>query len=672
MLTTAPTPLRLAQADGTTLGRAAFAANDFNVAAGVVSLGYANGQAASGSVKGFLTAADWTTFTAKVGTARTLTVAGTANEITSSAGTQDLSADRTWTLSLPSVLAPPGKVSVGAGLTKLSTLTVQPPADTSDIGGTTTANASTTIAGSGTAFTTALGIGDRISLSSAASTYATVTAIASDTSLTVSTALGNGTSQTINRKSAAWRANVSSGTQAVLVNDQGYLALGATAPVERLDILTGKILLQAGGFPPAARYNSQGVDWTTFGDWPSLIMNGDSTIRPEIAWLRGTRAYPEFAIRQHTTADRGGEVWSGQGTGVPILTMIFDRGSVLVGPFYTPTSLLEVAGSGTGTTLATASTAALTVSNRNTTVNNHADLDLATFDSNSAVVTGARVAGVFTVHTAGAVTTDLSFLTRNAGTLAERLRLYTSPLMLEMTGLSGVGTGGSTPIALRISATDSDGGAATWNTAAPFAALQFYSADPSASSGASVRAQIGAVMEATAGQTSALVFYTQTAGTALDRGRITSGGVFVVGAGEASATLTGTTLRGPNATGTNIAGITTTLQASLGTGTGAIGVLDFKAAAAAQGSGSAQHTASTYISIGGGLAFFGVTKVAQQTRGATLTNSVTVGGSNDVIADFTDLTIYANAAATIRDNLYQLARIVRMHDVALRAYGLET
>ena len=40
-----------------------------------------------------------------VGTGRTLTVAGTANQITSSAGAQDLSADRTWTLSTPQDIA---------------------------------------------------------------------------------------------------------------------------------------------------------------------------------------------------------------------------------------------------------------------------------------------------------------------------------------------------------------------------------------------------------------------------------------------------------------------------------------------------------------------------------------------------------------------------------------
>ena len=64
-----------AAADGSTKGAAAFTANDFNATLGVLSLDYTNGQAASGSNKGFLTSADWTTFNGKVGGS------GTANYI---------------------------------------------------------------------------------------------------------------------------------------------------------------------------------------------------------------------------------------------------------------------------------------------------------------------------------------------------------------------------------------------------------------------------------------------------------------------------------------------------------------------------------------------------------------------------------------------------------------
>ena len=56
-----------AAADGATKGAAAFTAADFNAAAGVISIDYTNGQAASAVNKGFLTAADWNTFNNKGG-----------------------------------------------------------------------------------------------------------------------------------------------------------------------------------------------------------------------------------------------------------------------------------------------------------------------------------------------------------------------------------------------------------------------------------------------------------------------------------------------------------------------------------------------------------------------------------------------------------------------------
>ena len=56
-----------ADADGATKGAAAFTAADFNAAAGVISIDYTNGQAASASAKGFLTSANWTTFNNKTG-----------------------------------------------------------------------------------------------------------------------------------------------------------------------------------------------------------------------------------------------------------------------------------------------------------------------------------------------------------------------------------------------------------------------------------------------------------------------------------------------------------------------------------------------------------------------------------------------------------------------------
>lgn len=72
------------------------------------------------------------------------------------------------------------------------------------------------------------------------------------------------------------------------------------------------------------------------------------------------------------------------------------------------------------------------------------------------------------------------------------------------------------------------------------------------------------------------------------------------------------------------------------------------------------------------IGFLGAGASVRQTSGANLTNNVTSGGTNDTIADFTDLTTYANDAATIRNDIYQLARKLKQVNDALRTYGLLT
>lgn len=74
----------------------------------------------------------------------------------------------------------------------------------------------------------------------------------------------------------------------------------------------------------------------------------------------------------------------------------------------------------------------------------------------------------------------------------------------------------------------------------------------------------------------------------------------------------------------------------------------------------------------GNMGFFNVTPASQQTSGADLTNNVTSGGTDNTIADFTDLAIYANDAATIRNDIYQLSRKLKQVNDALRVYGLLT
>lgn len=90
------------------------------------------------------------------------------------------------------------------------------------------------------------------------------------------------------------------------------------------------------------------------------------------------------------------------------------------------------------------------------------------------------------------------------------------------------------------------------------------------------------------------------------------------------------------------------------------------------GTVTATTNTATRIGSAGGFGFYGSAPVAKQTSGANLTNSVTSGGTDDTIADFSDLTVYANSAAAIRNNQYQLARKLKQVNDALRLYGLLT
>lgn len=79
------------------------------------------------------------------------------------------------------------------------------------------------------------------------------------------------------------------------------------------------------------------------------------------------------------------------------------------------------------------------------------------------------------------------------------------------------------------------------------------------------------------------------------------------------------------------------------------------------------HSTGTYLLDKVG--FFGAAPVAQQAVGATLTNGITAGGTANQIDNFTDLVVYANDAATIRNDLYQLGQKVLALETAGKAFG---
>lgn len=74
-----------------------------------------------------------------------------------------------------------------------------------------------------------------------------------------------------------------------------------------------------------------------------------------------------------------------------------------------------------------------------------------------------------------------------------------------------------------------------------------------------------------------------------------------------------------------------------------------------------------------GLGFFATSPVALQTGPVlNLTNNITAGGTDGTFTNWTDLTIYANDAAAIRNAMYQQGRALKFCSDALRAYGLLT
>lgn len=140
-----------------------------------------------------------------------------------------------------------------------------------------------------------------------------------------------------------------------------------------------------------------------------------------------------------------------------------------------------------------------------------------------------------------------------------------------------------------------------------------------------------------------------------------------LGYGTSKLLFNGTngTFAGPMAVSasTSVASVALQVAGDINTGIGAVGGADTL-------SGVAGGT--EVWRFGNGT--FGIfTKIAapavQQTSGANVTNSVTSGGTDDTIANYTDLTIYANDAAAIRNDIYQLARKVKQINDGLRLLG---
>ena len=113
---------------------------------------------------------------------------------------------------------------------KITSFSIKQLPDITNVGGTTNASINATIIGVGTSFLNQFGVGDKISLSSDPSTYAYINSIISNTQMTISPNLGDGTSQTINAKKAIFSAIDKNGVTKFIVSPDGYVGVNTSKP----------------------------------------------------------------------------------------------------------------------------------------------------------------------------------------------------------------------------------------------------------------------------------------------------------------------------------------------------------------------------------------------------------------------------------------------------------
>lgn len=123
-------------------------------------------------------------------------------------------------------------------------------------------------------------------------------------------------------------------------------------------------------------------------------------------------------------------------TGVNEAVSVNNSGNLGVGTNSANTAI-EVSKSDANTTITTGNSSAIRVTNTNTTNDNMSEVAFTTNDTGGTNLRVASVVGVNTSHTIGAMSGALAFLTRSAGTFAERMRLSAA-------GFLGIGTNNPT------------------------------------------------------------------------------------------------------------------------------------------------------------------------------------------------------------------------------------
>lgn len=217
-------------------------------------------------------------------------------------------------------------------------------------------------------------------------------------------------------------------TEKMRLDTTGNLGVGTTNPGTLLDVQgttrqTGFVLTGNGA---ASGFMLQASGTQGIGTWvPAPTGGGSGTVN-------------SATVNQIAR-------YASTGTAVSGSTLVYDDLTNVGIGTVVPQSKLDVAGSDAGVTLTSASVAMHSVINTNTTVNNFEDVAFGMGTSTGAIKIGGKIAGVNTVHTNGSESLDMAFLTTNAGTAGERIRILAG-------GNVGIGTNNPTQ-KLQINAT---------------------------------------------------------------------------------------------------------------------------------------------------------------------------------------------------------------------------
>ncbi|MES2087839.1 MAG: immunoglobulin-like domain-containing protein [Patescibacteria group bacterium] len=212
----------------------------------------------------------------------------------------------------------------------------------------------------------------------------------------------------------------------------GLLGIGTTTPTSSIEIYK----------------TSSGTTLATFAEPTLSITNPNTTVNnfSTLAFRHITSTGAETTNSQisgvnlvHTNAaDSGALAFLTRNAGTLAEKMRLTNAGLLGVGTSTPGSLIEVYASAAGTTLTTHADPTLSITNSNTTVNNFSTLAFRHITSTGAETTNSQISGINLIHTNAADSGIMAFLTRNAGTLAEKMRITN-------TGLVGIGT--TTPFA---------------------------------------------------------------------------------------------------------------------------------------------------------------------------------------------------------------------------------